>query len=98
MNTTRKRNGMSILTTVILVYIGLCAFLYLTQRSMIYFRTPETRHVAAEDLRLELDGATVQIWRLNANGRDAIIYFGGNAENVAYNVEDFSSFFPDKAI
>ncbi len=89
---------MSILTTVILVYIGLCAFLYLTQRSMIYFRTPETRHVAAEDLRLELDGATVQIWRLNANGRDAIIYFGGNAENVAYNVEDFSSFFPDKAI
>ena len=93
-----KRNGMSILTTVILVYIGLCAFLYLTQRSLIYFRVPESRHVAAEDLRLEVDGATVQIWRLNADKEDAIIYFGGNAENVAYNIGDFTRFFPDKAL
>jgi pimeloyl-ACP methyl ester carboxylesterase len=93
-----KRNGMSILTTVILVYIGFCAFLYVTQRSLIYFRTPEARNVPAEDLRLELDGATVQIWRLNAENDDAIIYFGGNAENVAYNIGDFSRFFPDKAI
>lgn len=98
MTMKRKRNGMSILTTVVLVYIGLCAFLYLTQRSLIYYRTPEDRYVAAEDLRLELGDATVQVWRLNADRREAIIYFGGNAENVAYNVGDFSRFFPDKAI
>ena len=89
---------MSILTTVILVYVGLCAFLYLAQRSMIYFRTPEARHVAAEDLRLELDGATVQVWLLNAGKEDAIVYFGGNAESVHYNIGDFSEFFPDKTV
>jgi pimeloyl-ACP methyl ester carboxylesterase len=94
----RKRNGMSILSTVILIYIGFCAYLYLAQRSLIYFPTPESRNVAAEDLRLELDGETVQIWRLNADKDEAIIYFGGNAETVAYNIGDFSRIFPDKAI
>jgi pimeloyl-ACP methyl ester carboxylesterase len=94
----RKRNGMSILSTVILIYIGFCAYLYLVQRSLIYFPTPESRNVAAEDLRLELDGATVQIWRLNADKEEAIIYFGGNAETVAYNIGDFSRMLPDKAV
>jgi pimeloyl-ACP methyl ester carboxylesterase len=93
-----KRNGMSILTTVILVYLGFCAYLYLAQRSMIYFRTPESRNVAAEDLRLEVDGATVQVWRINADKEHAVIYFGGNAEDVALNIWDFSRLFPDKAV
>ena len=93
-----KRNGMSILSTVLLIYIGCCAYLYVAQRSLIYFPTRESRNVMAEDLRLELDGATVQIWRLNADMEDAVIYFGGNAENVAYNIGDFSRIFPDKAI
>lgn len=93
-----KRNGMSILSTVILIYVGLCAYLYLAQRSLIYFPTPESSNVPAEELRLELDGATVQIWRLNADMEDAVIYFGGNAENVAYNIADFLRIFPDKAI
>ncbi len=89
---------MSILSTILLIYIGFCAYLYLAQRSLIYFRTPESRNVAAEDLRLEVDGATVQIWRINADKEHAIIYFGGNAEEVALNIWDFSRLFPDKAI
>ena len=89
---------MGILTTVILIYIGFCGYLYLAQRSFIYFPTPESQNVMAEDLRLDFDGATLQIWRLAAEKEEAIIYFGGNAEDVAQNLGQFSSIFPDKAI
>ena len=89
---------MGILTTVILIYIGCCGYLYLAQRSFIYFPTPESRNVMAEDLRLDIDGATLQIWRLAAEKEEAVIYFGGNAEDVAQNLGQFSSIFPDKAI
>jgi len=93
-----KRSAMGILTTVILIYIGFCGYLYLAQRSFIYFPTPESQNVMAEDLRLEFDGATLQIWRLAAEKEEAVIYFGGNAEDVAQNLEQFSSIFPDKAL
>ena len=93
-----KRSAMGILTTVILIYIGFCGYLYLAQRSFIYFPTPESQNVMAEDLRLDFDGATLQIWRLAAEKEEAVIYFGGNAEDVAQNLGQFSSIFPDKAI
>jgi pimeloyl-ACP methyl ester carboxylesterase len=89
---------MGILTTIILIYIGFCGYLYLAQRSFIYFPTPESQNVMAEDLRLEFDGVTLQIWRLAAEKEEAVIYFGGNAEDVAQNLGQFSSIFPDKAI
>lgn len=89
---------MSIVSTVILVYAACCAYLYVAQRSFIYFPTPEARNVAADDLRLEVDDATLQVWRLNAGAEDAILYFGGNAEDVSLNVGQFSGLFPGKAI
>lgn len=89
---------MSILSTVFLIYAACCAWLYLAQRSFIYYPTPETKHVSADDLRLDLDGATVQVWRMNGDADDAIIYFGGNAEDVALNTKQFSVLFPDKAV
>ena len=89
---------MSIMSTVILIYIGCCAYLYIAQRSFIYFPTPESQNVAADDLRLDLDGATVQVWRLAEDNEDAVIYFGGNAEDVAQNIGDFGRIFPGKAL
>ena len=45
-----------------------------------------------------MDGASVQIWRLHGKKRDAVIYFGGNAEDVSQNIPQFEHLFPDKAI
>ena len=45
-----------------------------------------------------MDGATLQIWRLHATQQDAVIYFGGNAEDVSQNIAQFERLFPDKAI
>ena len=40
----------------------------------------------------------LKIWILNPGKEKALIYFGGNAENVAYNIDDFGTLFPDRTI
>jgi pimeloyl-ACP methyl ester carboxylesterase len=78
-----------------LIYGGLCAWVYLAQRAMIYFPVPERRAAPpAEPIRLPVDGAVLKIWRVaNAEG-PALIYFGGNAEDVGASVGEFSAVLP----
>jgi len=89
---------MWIVSIIVLIYAGCCAYLYFAQRSFIYFPVPASVNVPAEDLRLDLDGATLQVWRLHAAKEHAVVYFGGNAENVAHNVTQFARLFPDKTV
>lgn len=88
----------SVIIIILLAYAGFCAYLYLAQRSFIYFPVPESRNVQAEDLRLENGDATLQVWQMGPGRQDAIIYFGGNAEEVAMNVPDFARLFPEHAV
>jgi len=81
-----------------LIYAGFCAYLYVAQRSFIYFPVPETPNGVANDLRLDVRGATLQIWQLQAEKQEALIYFGGNAEDVSQNIQQFVGLFPEKAI
>ena len=89
---------MWVVSLIVLIYGGCCAYLYLAQRSFIYYPVPASANVAAEDLRVDLDGATLQIWRLHATKEEAVVYFGGNAEDVSQNVAQFARLFPDKAV
>lgn len=89
---------MWVLSLLGLIYVGFCGYLYAAQRSFIYFPVPESRNALAEDLRLDVNGATLQIWRLHAEMQEALIYFGGNAEDVAQNIQQFAQLFPKKAI
>ncbi len=93
-----KNSAMWFLSFIFLLYVAFCGYLYFAQRSFIYFPVPESLNVRAEDLRMDMDGATLQIWRLHATKQDAVIYFGGNAEDVAQNIPQFERLFPDKAI
>jgi pimeloyl-ACP methyl ester carboxylesterase len=89
---------MWILSIAFLVYAGCCAYLYFAQRSYIYFPVPASKNVAAEDLRMDMQGATVQVWRLHALQEDAVLYFGGNAEDVSQNIPLFGRLFPGKSV
>ena len=89
---------LSLLAYVTLAYLGLVAWVYVTQRAQIYFPVPETRHAGAETLWVESDGARVKVWQVAREGPRAIIYFGGNAEDVAGNIESFSAAFPEHSI
>ncbi len=79
------------------VYAAYGVLLYVNQRGMMYLPTPEVTADHAAVIRLASDGETVKIWRLGEvpDARHALLYFGGNAEDVALNIPTFSAWFPD---
>ncbi|HLU07211.1 MAG TPA: alpha/beta fold hydrolase [Woeseiaceae bacterium] len=80
------------------VYVCFCLYLYLFQRSFIYFPTAVAEGVTAEEVWIDNEQERIRVWRLHTPGSDAIIYFGGNAEDVSYNVREFRDWFPQHAV
>jgi uncharacterized protein len=80
------------------VYVGLCALLYVGQRSMIYIPQPRNYRVGISLVRLHPDGQNVLVSTRPHEGDDALVYFGGNAEDVSLDMPEFSEAFPNAAI
>jgi len=85
---------MWVIAIAVVIYTAICLLLYASQRNMMYLPTPEVTAVNADSFRLESDGEKLKIWRFGA-GPDALVYFGGNAEDVAWNIPAFSAYFPN---
>lgn len=88
----------SVAVLALLLYLTICAFLYVIQRNLIYYPTPESRNPGAIDLRIDSGGESLQVWQINPGQSEAIIYFGGNAEDVAANMPDFDRALPGYTI
>jgi uncharacterized protein len=82
----------------ILTYGALCALLYLIQDRLLYLRTAEAIRPGAGVVRVRCGDATLKVWELNREQAAAVIYFGGNAEEVSGNLADFAAAFPDRAV
>ncbi len=95
---TKTESIVLIMGTLLLGYAALCALLFIGQRSMIYFPTPEVRNAHAEDWRVDTGDASIQVWKLDGGAANAVIYFGGNAEDVSGNIADFSRYFAGHTI
>jgi pimeloyl-ACP methyl ester carboxylesterase len=89
-----KRSVVSFVAVVAFVYAALCVGLYVGQRALLYYPTPESQSTAANALRLETAGGTLKVWHIAHASDHAILYFGGNAEDVAWNIEPFDAMFP----
>jgi pimeloyl-ACP methyl ester carboxylesterase len=82
----------------LLVYFGFCAVLFFFQRSLIYYPQPAYSDVGATPLILQTPTASVLVSTRPKDGPQALIYFGGNAEDVSFNLPSFSAAFPGHAI
>jgi pimeloyl-ACP methyl ester carboxylesterase len=89
---------LTVLLLPVCTYLGLCALLYFSQRSQIYFPVRESNPPGATAIRLAGAGAELKIWTLRRPGPRALIYFGGNAEDVSANLVPFASAFPDHSL
>lgn len=80
------------------VYLALCALLYVQQRRLIYY--PQFTRVAPEqtDLGIARPDAMLRGWVVNPGQRDAVLYFGGNAEPVEANREAFAHWLPSHTV
>jgi hypothetical protein len=75
-------------------YAALCAWLFLTQRSQIYFPTPESAAPGAAATWLDRDGVRLKVWTAGGPGPRALVYFGGNAEDVASSLPEIEATSP----
>jgi pimeloyl-ACP methyl ester carboxylesterase len=80
------------------VYCGLCAALFLFQRQLIYFPQPRTPVGGATTLGLPIEGGQVLVTVLPRDGPDALLYFGGNAEDVSHNLPGLAAALAGHAI
>ncbi len=71
---------------------------YFFQRKLIYYPQPLGDAVAARDFVVETGGVVLKGWVVNEEQSNAIIYFGGNAEEVSHNVPVYENLFPNHTI
>ncbi|MNX45722.1 putative aminoacrylate hydrolase RutD [compost metagenome] len=80
------------------VYLALCVALFVFQRSLIYYPQPRAVGSAETLLTLPVDDAQVLVSVRPYDGPKALIYFGGNAEDVSRSLPAFAEAFPDHAL
>jgi pimeloyl-ACP methyl ester carboxylesterase len=71
--------------------------LYLTQRNLLFFPVPRA-DTTAPTLALKSDVGDVLVSTRVIEGTYALVYFGGNAEDVSQTVPDLAVAYPDRAI
>ncbi len=79
-------------------YVILCSVLYVLQDRLLYFPTPAANAPGATAIHVRSGELSLKVWQLHANARHAVIYFGGNAEDVAAKAAEFAAMFPDRAV
>jgi pimeloyl-ACP methyl ester carboxylesterase len=80
------------------IWVVLCALLYFGQRSLLYLPKPEVAETIADAIWVETSGARLKLWKLAGSGADAIVYFGGNAEPIEHNLDEFRDWFPEQSV
>jgi len=85
-------------SAALLVYVAACAALYFGQRRLMYFPQPNNFDTASSTQKVSVPGADLVLSVRPHAGPKALLYFGGNGEDVSANLASFSSAFPDRAI
>jgi pimeloyl-ACP methyl ester carboxylesterase len=80
------------------VYIALCLLLFLAQRSFIYFPQPKSPADNSPTLTLDIEGESLLVPTRPRTGPEAVIYFGGNAEEVSRSLPILADAFPERSL
>ncbi len=80
----------------VMLYGLACAGLFVFQRSLLY--APQPARVAVPSLRLPVAGAELQVSVRLLSHAPALLYFGGNAEDVSATWAELADQFPDRSL
>ncbi|MFM9057911.1 MAG: alpha/beta hydrolase [Planctomycetaceae bacterium] len=81
---------------LVATYAAICTLFFFIQRSIIFH--PVAASGDASGTTFEVPGAVLRIAARPHDGPRAILYFGGNAEDVSWAAADLAGAFPDRAI
>ena len=84
-------------------YLLVCVLLYFGQRKLLYYPQPATpqlsqRLSAVSDVEFFVGDITLRGWLVNPGRRRALLYYGGNAEQIEYNADFFRSQLTDYSV
>lgn len=82
----------------VLCYAVACLALFLYQRSLLYFPPAAAALRSPAVSTLDVPGATLRIEERPHPGTQAVVYFGGNAEDVSAALPLLAEAFPDRAL
>ena len=88
----------TLLAVLVIAYVAACAALFVFQRSLIYYPHSGFDATAVNRMRLPVDGAELAITMRPLESPKALLYFGGNAEDVSASLPQLAQAFPDRAI
>jgi len=88
-----KRLLKIVFSTLLVGYVGIGAFLYSYQYKLLYHPTPNIK-IDYPQMVLHRDDADVVVHVLNEGHKNAILYFGGNAESMAQSADYIAQQFP----
>lgn len=80
------------------IYLAACGAIFFLQRSMIYYPQPVASGASAQRMALVADGARLAIDVRVRDGPKALLYFGGNAEDVSMKLAPLANTFSQHAI
>jgi len=81
----------------ILIYLVMVAILYIYQRDLLFFPQPKKNHTFKEMILKQKD-EKIDVLVINQNKSNAILYFGGNAEDISQTAPNFKKNFPNHTI
>jgi len=87
-----------VVVLLIALYAGACVALYLKQRTFQYFPTPRRLGPTQMAGTYERAGTLLQLTVRPHVGPGAVLYFGGNAEDVSSSVSPLVAAFPEREI
>jgi len=87
-----------VLIIIVAAYLGICAVLYVTQRSFQYFPTPRRLGPTEMAGTFRRGDTLLQLTVRPHAGPGAVLYFGGNGEDVSSSVAPLMAAFPQREI
>jgi pimeloyl-ACP methyl ester carboxylesterase len=93
----QKTLGIALLA-FLAVYGAMGLGLFLLQRSLIYYPPPAASFPVPKTSTLDVPGAVVKVSERPHDGPRALIYLGGNAEDVSASLPELARAFPEHAL
>ncbi len=72
--------------------------LYLMQRSLLFYPVPARADIPRESITLKNKALSLHGWVLNKGQKKALIYFGGNSEDITDNIVQLEELFNNRSI
>jgi len=91
----------SIVTLLSLLAIGyllLVALVYFRQRSLLFYPVPAREGILQESISFKNMDISLHGWILNKGQAKAMIYFGGNSEDITNNIDLFKDLFKNYTV